>query len=290
MRDMLAAIMGIESRRCTSSPRMSAAPSAEDRRLSGISGAACGRQEAWPQRCTGCRAARKPSTATTRAATMSRSANLRSTTSGKFLALRARQVQNLGAYVAFAGIQLATNNFARCFPAMYDIPQARYRRAMRLHQHAADRPLSRRRTAGSQLRDRAAGRGSRARHRHRPRRRCASAISFRPPRCRTRPRSAPPSTAANFRRFSTRRWRSPSIDGFKQRKRELESRTASCAGFGISCFLEHSGGVPNEGALAHLPRQGHAGRQPECRQSPARAMPRSIRGLSPRSSASTSRR
>ena len=42
---------------------------------------------------------------------------------GKFLALRARQVQNLGAYVASAGIQLATNNFARCFPAMYDIPK-----------------------------------------------------------------------------------------------------------------------------------------------------------------------
>ncbi len=42
---------------------------------------------------------------------------------GKFLALRARQIQNLGAYVASAGIQLATNNFARCFPAMYDIPK-----------------------------------------------------------------------------------------------------------------------------------------------------------------------
>ncbi len=42
---------------------------------------------------------------------------------GKFLALRARQMQNLGAYVASAGIQLATNNFARCFPAMYDIPK-----------------------------------------------------------------------------------------------------------------------------------------------------------------------
>ena len=77
---------------------------------------------------------------------------------GKFLALRARQIQNLGAYVASAGIQLATNNFARCFPAMYDIPQTRYRRAMRLHQHGADRALSRRRTARGQLPDRAAGR------------------------------------------------------------------------------------------------------------------------------------
>ncbi len=42
---------------------------------------------------------------------------------GRSLALRAKQVQNLGAYVASAGIQLATNNYARCFPAMYDIPK-----------------------------------------------------------------------------------------------------------------------------------------------------------------------
>ena len=35
---------------------------------------------------------------------------------GKFLALRMRHVCNQGAYVANAGININTNNFARCFP------------------------------------------------------------------------------------------------------------------------------------------------------------------------------
>jgi len=42
---------------------------------------------------------------------------------GKFLALRANHVQNLGAYATTAGIVLATVNFARCFPSVYHIPK-----------------------------------------------------------------------------------------------------------------------------------------------------------------------
>src|SRR5260370_16643827 len=41
---------------------------------------------------------------------------------GKFLALRLSCVVNLGAYVGSVGVHLATNNFARCLPAMYRIP------------------------------------------------------------------------------------------------------------------------------------------------------------------------
>ena len=53
-------------------------------------------------------------------------------------------------------------------PARHVRHQAhRHRRALRLHQHDADRALSRRRAAGGELRARARGRGSRARHRHR---------------------------------------------------------------------------------------------------------------------------
>ena len=32
-------------------------------------------------------------------------------------------MQNLGAYITDAGVMLATNNFARCFPGMYRIPR-----------------------------------------------------------------------------------------------------------------------------------------------------------------------
>src|SRR5215472_871333 len=41
---------------------------------------------------------------------------------GKFQALRLSCVVNLGAYVGSVGVHLATNNFARCLPAMYRIP------------------------------------------------------------------------------------------------------------------------------------------------------------------------
>ena len=41
---------------------------------------------------------------------------------GQFLALRVSAVTNLGAYVTAAGAGIATENFAKCFPGMYDIP------------------------------------------------------------------------------------------------------------------------------------------------------------------------
>ncbi len=42
---------------------------------------------------------------------------------GKFLALRVRHLCNQGAYVSTAGVNINTNNFARCFPGMYAIPK-----------------------------------------------------------------------------------------------------------------------------------------------------------------------
>ncbi len=42
---------------------------------------------------------------------------------GKFIALRVRHLCNQGAYIANAGININTNNFARCLPGMYRIPK-----------------------------------------------------------------------------------------------------------------------------------------------------------------------
>ncbi|MEX1084044.1 MAG: molybdopterin cofactor-binding domain-containing protein, partial [Xanthobacteraceae bacterium] len=42
---------------------------------------------------------------------------------GKFLALRVRQLANMGGFLAPTGAHLATNNFAKCFPGMYRIPR-----------------------------------------------------------------------------------------------------------------------------------------------------------------------
>ena len=87
---------------------------------------------------------------------------------GKFLGLRVRHLCNQGAYIANAGININTNNFARCLPGMYRIAEGRRRRRLLFLQQGADRALSRRRTPGGELRARARGRGSRARRRHGP--------------------------------------------------------------------------------------------------------------------------
>src|SRR5262249_55657751 len=43
---------------------------------------------------------------------------------GRFVALRIRHLAGLGAYIGPLGAHIQTNNFARCFPGMYDIPRA----------------------------------------------------------------------------------------------------------------------------------------------------------------------
>ena len=102
------------------------------------------------------------------------------------------------------------------------------RRAMRVHQHGADRPLSRRRTAGGELRAGAPRRRGRARHRHRSG--AAAPAQSHPARRRfpTRPRSARPTTPATSRRSSTRRWRSRTTPSSRSAAAS-RSGAASCA-------------------------------------------------------------
>ncbi len=77
---------------------------------------------------------------------------------GKFLALRIRNIGNMGAYVGAVGANIPCFNFTRCLPGMYDIKRIDISTQVRLHQHDPDRALSRRRPARGQLRPRAAGR------------------------------------------------------------------------------------------------------------------------------------
>jgi carbon-monoxide dehydrogenase large subunit len=174
--------------------------------------------------------------------------------SGKFLALRARQIQNLGAYVASAGIQLATNNFARCFPAMYDIgkldigvqcvytntiPTGPYR--------GAGRPEA------NYLIERLVDEAARV-----------SGID----RIEIRRRNLIPSSAIPFKTAIGTTFDSgefpqifekalalAGIERFAERRRESAGQ-GRLRGIGISCFLEHSGGVPNEGAWITFPGNG----------------------------------
>jgi carbon-monoxide dehydrogenase large subunit len=173
---------------------------------------------------------------------------------GKFLALRAYQIQNLGAYVASAGIQLATNNFARCFPAMYDIAkldiavQCVYTNTLPTGPYrGAGRPEA------NFVIERLVDEASRI-----------SGID--PVTIRKRnliQASAMPYKTAmgavfdsgDFPTIFEKALALTDLDGFKERKR-LSRANGKLRGLGISCFLEHSGGLPNEGAYLTFPGNG----------------------------------
>ena len=174
---------------------------------------------------------------------------------GKFLALRMRHLCNQGGYVSPAGAGINTNNFARCLPGMYRIPKVDVSVALLLHQHGADRALSRRRPAGSELRARARRRRSRAHHGHRSR---APAQEEPDPeighalqdrgrqhlRQRRFPRHRRPGAAAGrLRRIST----SASASSAKRKK---------LRGIGVSCMLEHAGAMPTESASLNFAGDG----------------------------------
>lgn len=173
---------------------------------------------------------------------------------GKFLALRARQIQNLGAYVASAGIMLATNNFARCFPAMYDIGkldigvQCVYTNTLPTGPYrGAGRPEAN--YVIERLVDEAA--------------RITGIDKIELRRRNLIPASAIPFKTAVGTTFDSGEF--PAIfekalalakaDSFEQRRAQSREN-GKLRGLGISCFLEHSGGVPNEGAWLTFPGNG----------------------------------
>jgi len=170
---------------------------------------------------------------------------------GKFLALRARQIQNLGAYVASAGIQLATNNFARCFPAMYDIPkldigvQCVYTNTLPTGPYrGAGRPEANyviERLVDEAARVSGIDRVTLRRRNLIP----ASAMPY---------KTAVGTTfdSGEFPEIFDKALALADIDNFAQRRSESEAN-GKLRGIGLSCFLEHSGGVPNEGAYLTFP-------------------------------------
>ena len=173
---------------------------------------------------------------------------------GKFLALRARQIQNLGAYVASAGIQLATNNFARCFPAMYDIPKI----DIGVHcVYTNTLPTGPYRGAGrpeaNYLIERLVEEAARITGIDKVEIRKRNLIP---------PAAIPFKTAigttfdsGEFPQIFDKTLALADIGGFEQRRAQSHEQGKLC-GIGISCFLEHSGGVPNEGAWLTFPGNG----------------------------------
>jgi carbon-monoxide dehydrogenase large subunit len=171
--------------------------------------------------------------------------------SGRFLAIRVKNITNLGGFLATTGAHLATNNFARCLPGMYDIPLIDVNVRCVFTNTVPTGPY---RGAGrpeaNYMIERLVDEASRI-----------SGID--PVKLRRRniiPKSRIPYKTAvgttydsgEFVKVFDKAMALADYKGFSARKRESKRRR-KLRGIGISCFLEHSGGNPTEGASLSFP-------------------------------------
>ena len=170
---------------------------------------------------------------------------------GKFLALRVRHLCNQGAYVANAGININTSNFARCFPGMYRIPKVDASVACYFSNTVPIAPY------------RGAGRPEANYVLERVVEEAARVIGMEP--VRLRKKNLIPPSAMPFKTAIGNTYDSGDFPGiveqalelsdyanFNKRKREA-ARRKKYRGIGVSCMLEHSGATPMEQASVAFP-------------------------------------
>jgi aerobic carbon-monoxide dehydrogenase large subunit len=170
---------------------------------------------------------------------------------GKFLALRVRHLCNQGAYVANAGININTNNFARCLPGMYRIPKVDASVACYFSNKIPIAPY------------RGAGRPEANYTLERVVEEAARVIGM--DSVRLRKKNLIPPSAIPFKTAIGNTYDSGDFPGivdqaielsdyanFNKRKRE-SARRKKFRGIGISCMLEHAGATPMEEAAVAFP-------------------------------------
>ena len=173
---------------------------------------------------------------------------------GRFLALRVRNLVNLGAFVGPVGAHLATNNFARCYPAMYRIPLLDIQVRCAFTNTIPTAPF---RGAGrpeaNYILERLVDEASRLTGIDRDKIRRRNLIP---------PSQIPFKTAVgttydsgDFPAVFDKAIALADIAGFSKRKREAAKR-GKRRGLGISCLLEHSGGTPTESAALQFTGDG----------------------------------
>jgi carbon-monoxide dehydrogenase large subunit len=178
-------------------------------------------------------------------------AELATDAKGKFLALRVRHIASMGGFIGVPGAHIQTNNFARCFPAMYAIPridvgvQCVFTNTVPTGPYrGAGRPEAN--YALERLVDEAArvtGIDPVKLRRHNLI--AAKAIPY---------KTAVGTTydSGDFAPILEKALALAHYDDFKKRRRESFKRK-KLRGIGISCFLEHSGAMPTETASLLFP-------------------------------------
>src|ERR1700733_11590461 len=170
---------------------------------------------------------------------------------GKFLALRVRNVGNLGAYVGPVGANIPTANFTRCLPGMYDIKYMDVSATCAFTNTIPTAPY------------RGAGRPEASYVLERVVDEAARITGIDPVKLRKRnliKKSQMPYKTAigttydsgDFDPILDQALELADYEGFKKRKRESQKH-GKYRGFGICCLLEHSGGAPIESAKLSFP-------------------------------------
>ncbi|MPZ55990.1 MAG: molybdopterin-dependent oxidoreductase [Rhizobiales bacterium] len=171
--------------------------------------------------------------------------------SGRFLALRVKNVTNLGGFLATTGAHLATNNFTRCLPGMYDIPLIDVNVRCVFTNTVPTGPY---RGAGrpeaNYMIERLVDEASRIN-------------GIDPVKLRRRniiqkskiPYKTAVGTVYDSGEFATVFGKAMALADYKgfNRRRRASKKRGRLRGIGISCFLEHSGGNPTEGASLSFP-------------------------------------
>lgn len=173
---------------------------------------------------------------------------------GRFLALRSRSIVALGAFVTAAGAHIACNNFTRCLPGMYDVPlvsaevKCVFTNTLPVGPYrGAGRPEA------NYLLERLVDAAAAATGIDRVELRRRNLI---------RPEVMPVRTAVgnvydsgDFANVLDAALETGGYAGFPARRARSAAK-GKRRGIGISCFLEHAGGSPVEGAALHFPEPG----------------------------------
>ena len=170
---------------------------------------------------------------------------------GKFLALRIRHFANMGAFIGAVGANIQTLNYTRCFPGMYDIRNIDVNVRCVFTNTVQTGPY------------RGAGRPEANYVLERVVDAAARITGIDPIKLRRRnltpPKSMPYRTAVgttidsgDFATILDKALELSDYAQFKERRREAKKR-GKLRGCGVSCMLEHAGGMPLEGTALSFP-------------------------------------